>query len=164
MGEQGLSSVSGIRDNEVRVAEKTLTKLPVEEALSCWVIKKRGREGRGKGKEGRDLERRIHLEVIESGEILIRVVNVDGVKIHFGWVPDRVVIGKVVVGVVEEVGGRKGGGFTARCSISGISVSEQRRSKNSRFNAENMLVPIPRNEGQCIDVRVSWLGQHAGGR
>ena len=55
LGGEGISSVSGIRrDDEVRVAEKTLTKLPVEEALSGWVIKKRGRVERGEGKGGRD--------------------------------------------------------------------------------------------------------------
>ena len=108
MGEQGLSSVSGIRDNEVRVAEKTLTKLPVEEALSGWVIKRRGRVVRGEGKGGRDLGRRIHQGVIESGEILIRVIDVDGVKIHFGWVPEGVFIRKVMIGVVEEVEGTSG--------------------------------------------------------
>jgi hypothetical protein len=158
LGEQGLSSVSGIRrDNEVRVAEKTLTKLPVEEALSGWVIKKRGRVGRGEGKGGRDLERRIHQGVIESGEILIGVVDVDGVKIHFGWVPEGVVIGKVVIGVVEKVGGRKGGGF---CCGHNIRIQYTRGSKNSRFNTESVLVYIPRVEGQCIGVGSKrWLGQ-----
>jgi hypothetical protein len=112
-----ISSVSSVRrDNEVRVAEKTLTKLPVKEALPGWVIKRRGRVVRGEGKGGRDLGRRIQRGVIESGEILIRVVDVDGVKIHFGWVPERVFVREVMIGVVEEVGGRKGGGITVRCS------------------------------------------------
>ena len=48
LGGEGISSVGGIRrDDEVRVAEKTLTKLPVKEALPGWVIKRRGRVVRG---------------------------------------------------------------------------------------------------------------------
>ena len=76
----------------------------------------------GEEKRRRNSERVLLRWVIESGEILIRVIDIDGVKIHFGWIPEGVVVREVMVGVVVEVGGRRGGGFDGECSLHWVHI------------------------------------------
>ena len=84
-----------------------MVELPIEEALSGWVAWKRGKTR--KGEEGESgLGRRIFRGNVESREVLIVVVDIYGVKINFGLVPEGMVIRKVMIGVIVEVS--RGGG------------------------------------------------------